>query len=546
MAKAKPKVKEGPSPEEIRRELGKKVLELVEKIHEEKKISRDVVFDGIEAAIRLAAEKHFGVEEGVLVQIDRATGDVTARHGEKSLEPVELGRIAAQSAKQVMIQKIREAESDTVFSEYNAKKGELVVGTIQRLDAGTAIVSLGKSEALLPRSEQIPGETHHVGERVKAVIFEVRKTGHRVKIVLSRAHPDFVRSLFEEEIPEVDDRTIDLRAVAREAGYRSKVAVSSIDMKVDCVGACVGVRGSRIKNIIEELNGERIDIVRWNDSLQVLIPNALQPAQISEVFTYPRLGRAIVLVTDDQLSLAIGRRGQNVRLASKLVGMDIEIMTVEELAEGLERAERWFGQLPHVNPEQVQAMIEEGFLSYNELTFIDAAELSSFTGLTEEQADEILVYAEEYADHMDRAVEEERAEAEAAAQAAADAEAAANPAEAGESSTEEPAEETDSANSDNPEVSVAVQSEADSSAETISEATEPESAAAVSAESEPDLHGMRIASPPGSYHEGPPTDVGAVEEAVIHEEQRTGEDGEMIVADEDSSPTSDGPAGTTA
>src|SRR5204862_1739054 len=161
----------------------------------------------------------------------------------------------------------------------------------------------------------------------------------------------------------------------REAGYRSKIAVSSIDMKVDCVGACVGVRGSRIKNIVDELGGERIDIVRWNDSLQVMIPNALQPAAIEEVFLYPRLGRAIVLVEEDQLSLAIGRRGQNVRLASKLVEWDIEIMTHSELAEGLERAERWFAQLPHVGEPQVQVMIEEGFLSYNELTFIDATEL---------------------------------------------------------------------------------------------------------------------------------------------------------------------------
>jgi transcription termination/antitermination protein NusA len=406
----------------VKRDIGKDILRLVDAMHDEKKIARDVIFNGIEAAIQLAAERHFGVEEGVLVQIDRATGDIAARYGEKEIDPETLGRIAAQSAKQVMIQKIREAESDTVFNEFSAKKGEMLVGTVTRVDAGTAIVSLGKSEALLPRSEQIPGESHHVGERVKAVILEVRRTGQRVKIVLSRCHPDFVRSLFEEEIPEVEDRTIDLRAIAREAGYRSKVAVSSIDMKVDCVGACVGVRGSRIKQVIEELNGERIDIVRWNDSLQVLIPNALQPAQISEVFTYPRLGRAIVLVTDDQLSLAIGRRGQNVRLASKLVGWDIEIMTHEELAEGVERAERWFAQLPHITEEMIPTLIAEGFLSYNDLTFIDAAELSQITALAEEPADETISYAEEYAEMMERSVEEERA---AAAQAAAEAEAAA-------------------------------------------------------------------------------------------------------------------------
>lgn len=516
MAKTKSALKE----EEKKKPDGKVMLDLVEKLHEEKKISRDVIFGGIEAAIQLAAERHFGITEenpgvGVHVHIDRATGDITARHGEQELDPETLGRIAAQSAKQVMIQKIREAESDTVFSEYAAKKGELVVGTITRVDAGTAIVSLGKSESLLPRSEQIPGETHHVGERVKAVVFEVRKTGHRVKIVLSRAHPDFVKSLFDEEIPEIQDRTIDIRATAREAGYRSKIAVSSIDSKVDCVGACVGVRGSRIKNIIEELNGERIDIVRWNDSLQVLIPNALQPAEISDVFTYPRLGRAIVLVQEDQLSLAIGRRGQNVRLASKLVGMDIEIMTHDELGEALERAERWFAQLPiepapedgtepaRVGEEVIQAMIEEGFLSYNELTFIDAEELTKFTGLTEEQADEVLMYAEEFADHMDRSVQEEQRAAEEAA--VGDVIADTDPTTPGPDAASFAGEATEDADAGGEEL-----------------ATE---------ETEATL-GRK---PRPAYHEGMPTDLRGVQDALEHEEQRSGEDGEMTTppADKD-------------
>jgi N utilization substance protein A len=405
---------------------GDEILKLVDKLHEDRKIPRETIFTGIASAIQVAAERHFGVEEGVFVTIDQASGHITARYGEQELDPETLGRIAAQSAKQMIIQKIREAESDTVFNEFAGKKGELVVGTVTRVDAGTAILSLGKSEALLPRSEQIPGESHHVGDRVKAVILDVRKQGHRVKIVLSRCHPDFVRALFEEEIPEIDERIIDIRAVAREAGYRSKVAVTSIDLKVDCVGACVGVRGSRIKNVIEELNGERIDIVRWNDALQVLIPNALQPAQISEVFTYPRLGRAIVLVTDDQLSLAIGRRGQNVRLASKLVGWDIEIMTHDELAEALERAERWFGQLPHSSTDLANALIDQGFLSYNDITMTDAAGLAEFSGLTEEQSDEVVMYAEEYSDVMEQSVEEERRQAEEAAeQARLEAEAAA-------------------------------------------------------------------------------------------------------------------------
>ncbi len=430
MAKAKAKI-EPIKVEDTKKIAAQALLKLVDTIQEEKKIAREVVFTGIEDAIRLASLRHFNVEEGVHVAIDRVTGDIVARRGEEDIAPETLGRIAAQSAKQVMIQKIREAESDTVFNEFTAKKGELIVGTISRIEPGTAIVTLGKSEALLPRSEQIPGETHHVGERVKAVVFEVRRTGQRVKIILSRAHPDFVKGLFEEEIPEIDDRTIDIKAIAREAGYRTKMAVVSIDSKVDCVGACVGVRGSRIKNIIEELSGERIDIVRWNESLQILIPNSLSPATISEVFTYPRLGRAIVLVDEDQLSLAIGRRGQNVRLASRLVGMDIEIMTHDELGEQLERAERWFTQLPHADEVVVQTLVEEGFLSYTEIGYIDAEELLKFAPqLTEEQANELIEYAEEYADHMDRMAKEEQAASQAAADAEAKAAAEAAAAEA--------------------------------------------------------------------------------------------------------------------
>src|SRR5437868_7187487 len=330
---------------------GADVLRIVDLMHREKNIPKEVIFEGIEAAVQLATEKHYGDEQEIAVTIDRDSGEIKAQKGEQRIDPELLGRIAAQSAKQVMIQKIREAECNALYDEYVGMKGDLVHGTVQRFEGGAATVSLGKSEAILPRGEQIPGETHHVGERVKAIILDVRKVGHRVKIILSRTHPDFVRRLFEQEIPEIADQTISIKAVAREAGYRSKVAVSSIDMKVDCVGACVGVRGSRIKNIVDELGGERIDIVRWNDSLQVLIPNSLQPANVEEVFLYTRLGRAIVLVQEDQLSLAIGRRGQNVRLASKLVGWDIEIMTHDELNERIERAVGWFGVIPNLNEE---------------------------------------------------------------------------------------------------------------------------------------------------------------------------------------------------
>src|SRR5262245_12718827 len=408
---------------------GSDVLRTVDAMHHEKNIPREVIFEGIEAALQLAAEKKYGEECGVLVAIDRDTGEIQAKKGEEAIDPSEFGRIAAQAAKQVMIQKIREAECSAVFDEYAAMKGDLVHGTIQRHEGGAAIVSLGKSEAILPRGEQIPGETHHSGERIKAVILDVRKVGHRVKIILSRTHPDFVRRLFENEIPEIQDRTIEIKALAREAGYRSKVAVSSIDLKVDCVGACVGVRGSRIKNIVDELGGERIDIVRWNDSLQVMIPNALQPAAIEEVFLYPRLGRAIVLVKEDQLSLAIGRRGQNVRLASKLVGWDIEIMTLDELNQSIEKAENWFRQIPGVEDALVETFIEEGFLSYDDLTFLEPAQMAELAGVSEDQAEEIISFAEDASERVEEETRIARA-AEEAARAAAGEEAVAVPAKA--------------------------------------------------------------------------------------------------------------------
>src|ERR1700761_7330294 len=331
------------------------LVRIVDSIHRDKNIPKEVLFEGIESALATAAKKHFPEAEEITVQIDRDTGKISTMADGQVVDPPDFGRIAAQTAKQVIIQKIREAERDSLYDEFEDQRGDLITGTVQRFEGGAVTVNLGKTDALLPRSEQIPGESHHPNERLRAVILDVRKVGQRVKIILSRTHPDFVRRLFELEIPEIADQIISIRALAREAGYRSKVAVSSIDAKVDAVGACVGVRGTRIKNIVDELGGERIDIVRWNESLQVLIPNALQPAEIDEVMLCQLLGRAIVLVREDQLSLAIGRRGQNVRLASQRVGWDIEIMTSEELDEGIERAEGWFSQIPGVAPEMVEA-----------------------------------------------------------------------------------------------------------------------------------------------------------------------------------------------
>ncbi len=378
------------------------LIRIIDSIHREKNIPKDALFELTLSALTTAAKKHYPEALDIQVNIDPDSGQILATKDGEKMDPGELGRIAAQTAKQVIIQKIREAERDSLFDEFEDQRGDLVTGTIQRFEGGAVTVNLGKTDyAILPRTEQIPGETHSPGERVRAIILDVRKVGQRVKIILSRTHPDFVRRLFELEIPEVADQTIAIRALAREAGYRSKVAVSSMDSKVDAVGACVGVRGTRIKNIIDELGGERIDIVRWNESLQVLIPNALQPAEIDEVMLCHLLGRAIVLVREDQLSLAIGRRGQNVRLASKLVGWDIEIMTSEELDEVIEKGVNLFTKIDGVDTVLAEKLVEQGILSYDDLSVMEIADLvNTIDGLTEELAVEVVARAEQFAEEQ--------------------------------------------------------------------------------------------------------------------------------------------------
>ncbi|HSG73456.1 MAG TPA: transcription termination factor NusA, partial [Planctomycetaceae bacterium] len=381
----------------------------------DKNIDKSIVFEGVEQAILSAARKHYGDEADIVVDIDRESGEPTVTcDGEKLDADVLgdlLGRVSAQTAKQVMIQRIREAERDQLFDEFTDLRSQLVTGTVTRLDRGSATVNLGKVEAILPRSEQIPGESHRVGERVRAVILEVRKVGPRVRVVLSRIHPDLVRRLFEIEIPEVADRVIELRSLAREAGYRSKVAVSCFDTKIDAVGACVGVRGARIRSIVDELAGERIDIVRWNDSLQVLVPNSMQPAEVEDVILCPMLGKVIVLVRDDQLSLAIGKKGQNVRLASKLVGWDINVMTQEKLDEKLDEAVEAFSKAPNVTEELGENLVAQGFFSFEDLSVIEPDQLQELSGLSPEECQVIVDFADEEALKIEQA--EERAAAEA-------------------------------------------------------------------------------------------------------------------------------------
>ena len=405
------------------------IIRIVDSLHREKKIDTEIVFQAIEAAFATAARRQYGEESDVIVNIERENGEISATIDGDPLDTEEMiGRIGAQTAKQVIIQKIREAERDSLLAEMREQINETVNGVIQRNDGPTITVSLGNNnEAILPRSEQIPGETYHPNERVRAIICDVRPQGTRVKIVLSRARPRFVQRLFEQEIPEINEGIITVKALAREPGYRSKVAVSSSDVRVDCVGACVGVRGNRIKNIVDELSGERIDIVRWDEDPEIMVPNALQPAEVEQVLLCDMIGRAIVLVREDQLSLAIGRRGQNVRLASKLCGWDIEIMTAEELDEQIDRAVAGYLALDGIDEELAQALVEQGYLSYDDLSVIEPDALMEMGGLDEKQVDVIVEQAEKLAEEAEvqasearriRREEDRMAEAKAKAEAA--------------------------------------------------------------------------------------------------------------------------------
>lgn len=384
------------------------VLRLVDSLHRDKNIDSEYVFQAIEAALVSAARKQYGEESDIVITIDRSEGTLQGTCDGEVIDPEVIGRIGAQTAKQVIIQKIREAERDSLVEEFEEQIGQMVSGVVQRAEGGATTVALGPVEAILPRSEQIPGESHHANERVRAIVYEVKPQGNRVKVVLSRNHPSLVARLFEQEIPEIADGVITVNAMAREPGYRSKVAVSSSDSRVDCVGACVGVRGNRIKNIVDELSGERIDIVRWSDDPEVLIPNSLQPAEVEQVLLCDMIGRAIVLVREDQLSLAIGRRGQNVRLASKLSGWDIEIMTADELEEQIERAVAGFCELEGMTEELAQSLVEQGYLSYDDLEVIEPDALQEMGGLTEEQVELIVNQAEVRARQAEVVAAEER------------------------------------------------------------------------------------------------------------------------------------------
>ena len=311
---------------------GSDILRYIDSIARDKEIDAESLISGVETAVAQALARKYGIDDLVL-SLDRQSGEWVCNY---EIDLAEEGRILAQAVKQAIIGRVREAERDVLYDEYEQKIGEIVTGTVQRFEGDTMIVNLGRTmEGILPRAEKVRGETYNVGDRIRAMVLEVKKAGTRVKVILTRAHRDLVRALFELEVPEIAEGIINIRRIEREPGYRTKLAVDSTDAKVDCVGACVGVRGTRIKSIIDELNGERIDIIRWTDVPEQLIVNALKPAEISHIELDEAGRKALVLVDEDQLSLAIGRKGQNVRLASKLTHWDIDIMTRAELEQSI-------------------------------------------------------------------------------------------------------------------------------------------------------------------------------------------------------------------
>jgi len=402
------------------------MMRILDSIARDRNIDKALLINDLEQAMVSAARRYFNTldAEEFTCTLDPLSGQMKLfRHGEPlEMPPEAFGRIAAQTFKQVMIQRFREDERNSIFEEFSKRVGEIVTGTAQRYEGGSLVVTVDRAEAFMPRSEQIPGEQFQPGDRVRCLLLDVRDVGSQVKIVLSRSHPDFIKRLFEVEVPEVAERIIEIKAMAREAGYRTKIAVSSIDSKVDAVGACVGVRGSRIKNIVDELNGEKIDIVRWNESSQILIANALKPAEVAEISLCFELGRATVVVRDDQLSLAIGKRGQNVRLAARLTGWDVDILTPEEFNKGLEIMSETLQSVEGITEEQVDRLAALGMVSVFDIEEVGAGVLVAELEIEQARAEQIVQAASERAKVV--AEQQQRDKEEAEARRKADEEAA--------------------------------------------------------------------------------------------------------------------------
>lgn len=389
------------------------LLAVLEHMEREKGIKKEILVEAVETALVSAVKKIVDVKPGIEIKValDRDTGEIKAFAGDEEIKSEHFGRIAASTAKQVIIQKIREAEKDVIFNEFSGKSGEIVSGTVYRFEKGNIIVDLmGKAEGILPKSEQIPQEEFRQGQRVSAYLCEVKREARGPQIILSRAHPNFVRKLFELEVPEIYEGVVEIRAISRSAGERTKIAVWSKDEKVDSVGSCVGMRGVRVKNIVTELHGERIDIVRYSEDMHAYIAASLSPAEISEIKLDKENKKAQVVVNQDQLSLAIGKHGQNVRLASKLTGWDLDIRTKEQIAQKqgvgeealvkpLAAKEKAVSleELSGVGEKTKIALVEAGFSDAKAIAHADVESLIKIKGIGELKAKKLIAAAKKLA-----------------------------------------------------------------------------------------------------------------------------------------------------
>jgi N utilization substance protein A len=420
------------------------LLQIADAVARDQSIDRMIVIASMQDAIEKAAKTRYGAETEIRAEINPKTGELrlwrllevvetveepgkqielnaaigrnaAAKIGDfvtEPLPPIEFGRIAAQSAKQVIVQKVRDAERERMYDEYINRVGEIVNGTVKRVEYGNVIVDLGRGEAIIRRDELIPREMYRYGDRVRAYIYDVRREQRGPQIFLSRTHPQFMAKLFMQEVPEIYDGIITIRSIARDPGSRAKIAVTSNDSSIDPVGACVGMRGSRVQAVVGELQGEKIDIIPWTDNIADLVVSALQPADVAKVVLDEQAEKIEVVVPDEQLSLAIGRRGQNVRLASQLIGWDIDILTEAEESERrqkefTERSALFMNALD-VDEMVAQLLASEGFSSVEQLAYIDVSEIASIQGFDEETAGELQTRATDYLAAIEKANDDER------------------------------------------------------------------------------------------------------------------------------------------
>ncbi len=420
------------------------LIAIANSVASEKMIDKAIVIEAMEDAIQRAAKTRYGSENDIRAKLDPQTGDLRLwrvlevtelvddhfkQIGEKDaqklqkgatigdyivdpLPPIEFGRIQAQASKQVILQKVRDAERERQFEEFKDRQGEIITGVVKRVEFGHVVVDLGRAEGVIRRDQQIPREAVRVGDRVRSLIFSVRRENRGPQIFLSRAHPDFMKKLFAQEVPEIYDGIIEIKAAARDPGSRAKIGVISHDGSIDPVGACVGMKGSRVQAVVQEMQGEKIDIIPWSPDTATFVVNALQPANVARVVLDEEEDRIEVVVPDDQLSLAIGRRGQNVRLASQLTGKAIDILTEADASEKrqkefIERSGMFEKELD-VDETLAQLLVAEGFGELEEVAYVEIEELAGIEGFDEDLAQELQSRAQEAIERREQAAREQR------------------------------------------------------------------------------------------------------------------------------------------